>query len=120
MPFPNDNTIWLDQMAREIHETNKEKGFWDNAGHAPENIDFMLAKLALIHSEISETLEAMRKRKGFEAVEEELADIMIRLLDFVEGAKLHGWISTKTMFTDIVWGKSVYNKDRPHKHGNLI
>lgn len=106
----------LDSIARQIHDNAVDKGFWVD----DPDINFMLAKLALIHSEISETLEALRKQKGQDAVEEELADILIRLLDFVEGAKRSNWISNKTFFTDVVWSKIAVNKERPKKHGNLI
>lgn len=120
MPFPLSSDAWLDDFGREIHTNATEKGFWDNVGYAPDNIEIMLAKLALVHSEISETLEAMRKRKGAEAVEEELADILIRLLDFVEGAKATGWVKADTVFTDVALMKHFINKGRPKKHGNLI
>jgi NTP pyrophosphatase (non-canonical NTP hydrolase) len=106
----------LDDLAIEIHNVSRSKGFWVDE----PDINFMLAKLALIHSEVSETLEALRKQKGQDAVEEELADILIRLLDFVEGAKKSGWVSQNTYFNQVVRNKIETNKERPKKHGNLI
>ena len=113
--FNHPDFVVLDEFAQKIHATAVEKGFWDDQ----PDINFMLAKLALIHSEVSETLEAMRKQMGQDKIEEELADILIRLLDFVEGAKTTGWINTQTMFTDVVLDKMAVNRDRPNTHGNL-
>ena len=106
----------LDDLALEIHGIARSKGFWVDE----PDINFMLAKLALIHSEVSETLEALRKQKGPDAVEEELADILIRLLDFVEGAKKSNWINKHSYFDQVVRSKIEVNKERPKKHGNLI
>lgn len=86
--------------------------------HSPEkDIDFMLSKLALVHSEVSEVLEALRKNMGEEKVVEELVDIFIRLMDFYEGAKTCGWVSSS--FDEIYEKKMQVNKERPRMHGNL-
>ena len=67
----------LDALAAVLHETAKEKGFWD------EEINYNVIgnKLALVHSEVTEVLEAIRKNKGSENTVEEMADVIIRLLD---------------------------------------
>lgn len=105
----------LNDLAVACHETAKEKGFWDRE----PDIDFILSKLALIHSEASETLEALRKEKGDQEVFEECADILIRLLDFVEGLKSTGWVDKSMSFEDVVRYKMNKNSSRPRKHGNL-
>jgi cell fate (sporulation/competence/biofilm development) regulator YlbF (YheA/YmcA/DUF963 family) len=46
----------INQLAKEVHENAKAKGFFDKE----KNIGEMLA---LIHSEVSEALEADRKNK---------------------------------------------------------
>jgi NTP pyrophosphatase (non-canonical NTP hydrolase) len=106
----------LDNLAFEIHDNACEKGFWVT----DPDINFMLAKLALVHSEVSETLEALRKQQGHSVVEEELADVLIRLLDFVEGAKRSRWADPNSSFDEVVRKKIDKNKMRAKKHGNLI
>lgn len=112
----------LDILAKEIHSVSTSKGFWRkmylDGTHSPEkDIDFMLSKLALVHSEVSEVLEALRKNMGEEKVVEELVDIFIRLMDFYEGAKTCGWVSSS--FDEIYEKKMQVNKERPRMHGNL-
>ena len=67
----------LDALAAILHETAIEKGFWDGT----INHDKVGNKLALVHSEVTEVLEAIRKNKSSEEVVEEMADVIIRLLD---------------------------------------
>ena len=100
-------------MALEIHEISKSKGFWEEE----KNIHFMLSKLALVHSEVSEVLEAMRKEMGEDKIVEELVDIYIRLMDFYQGAKDSGWVTSS--FDEVYEKKMNKNKERPAKHGNL-
>lgn len=114
-------------LAKEIHQNNVQKGFYENE----KNIGEMLA---LIHSEVSEALEADRKDKyttgtievinSFaidemfitdfnigvkDTFEDELADIVIRVMDLAEfkGINLEAHILAKMRF----------NAMRPHKHG---
>jgi NTP pyrophosphatase (non-canonical NTP hydrolase) len=112
----------LDEIADNLHKIAKTKGFWrkvylDGTTYPIQDIDFMLAKLALVHSEISEVLEAMRKQMGEEKIVEELVDIFIRLMDFYAGAKATGWVTSS--FDEILEKKVGINKERPPMHGNL-
>ena len=103
----------LDELAVSLHETSVEKGFWDEE----VNIHFLLSKLALVHSEISEILEALRKQMSEEKIVEECVDVFIRLMDWYEGARNAGFVSSS--FDEILVKKSSINKNRERKHGNL-
>ena len=99
---------WHD-AAVVVHEWAKRKGFWDEDRNPGEII-------ALMHSELSEALEAMRKGNPFDEhvpefsnLEVELADLVIRVLDYSAGCKLR--------VGDAIAAKMAYNETRPHKHG---
>lgn len=102
----------FDMMSREIHEINVDKGFWT----APEMMDKYVAKLALIHSEVTEVLEALRKSQGTKAVTEEFADILIRTFDLYYTLVEAG--EADPGLFDVMEEKIVANKSRPPKHGN--
>jgi len=67
----------LKDIQKKILDMAKEKGW----GTKPEEIIFA-EKIALLHSEVSETLEAYRHSNmaGSDGVAEELADVMMRTL----------------------------------------
>lgn len=101
----------LAELQKQVHKTAVEKGWWE------EDRDFGMV-LALIHSEVSEALEAWRENqpalwfgKGGkpEGWGVELADTVIRILDVceVEGLDLQALIEQKME----------YNKTRPYRHG---
>ena len=111
---PNDilTEYGLDALAATLHETAKEKGFWDG----DYNHDKVGNKLALIHSEVTEVLEAIRKSKGSESVVEEIADIIIRTLDVY--AAMRNEEEVLHSLDEILEKKININKDRPRLHGN--
>ena len=100
-------TVALETQATLISQFMAAQGFWesDNTGE----------KIALMHSELSEALEADRKGleaehiEGFTGVEEELADCIIRILDFAHRHDLR--------LGEAISAKIVYNLTRPYKHG---
>lgn len=127
----NELTRDINALAKEIFQMNVEKGFWEdyqqilyndpswlnntNPLYSAIKKAYIGQKLALVHSEISEALEADRKdlmddklphRSGLEV---ELADGVIRILDLAGclGLDLGGAIEEKLE----------YNKNRPYKHG---
>lgn len=106
-------TTTLTDLAKDIHMTAVEKGFWDTE----VDVDFVLSKLALVHSEVSETLEAIRKEKGERVIVEEMADILIRLLDLYQGMQDTGWVESN--FDEVMAEKMRFNTTRPQKHGVL-
>lgn len=104
----------LDVLAAVLHETAIEKGFWDN----PKNFDVFGNKLALVHSEVTEVLEAIRKNKGSEEIVEEMADVLIRTLDLYASMRNAGFIIHS--LDEILFNKMEKNKVRPKLHGNLF
>lgn len=107
----------LDTMARMAHDNSRDKGFWDGiTGCDPKVIP---EKLCLIHSEVSETLEAYRNGKLDEYQENgkpegcpaELADIVIRVGDLCGHM---GW-----SLGSAVVRKMQYNAGRERMHGKV-
>lgn len=95
-------TISINQLCQEAFETAKSKGWHDETRETG-------TLLALIHSEVSEALEADRKGDQ-ENFAEELADVCIRIFDLC-GSK---GIDLENAIVD----KMNRNKGRSYKHGN--
>jgi NTP pyrophosphatase (non-canonical NTP hydrolase) len=104
----------LDALAAMLHETAKEKGFWDGE----YSHDKVGNKLALVHSEVTEVLEAIRKSHGSEKIVEEMADVIIRLLDVY--AAMRNQEQVIHSLDEILEAKINKNKERPRLHGNLF
>ena len=99
-------------LSRIVHANARNKGFWDGERNLGESI-------ALIHSELSEALEALRAgnpKDGhcpeFSGLEVELADAIIRIMDLAGGLDLN--------VAGAVSAKIAYNKNRPAKHGKAF
>ena len=103
----------MNDLAALIHRDNRAKGFYDDAEKNERGV-FMLARLALIHSEASEAAEAVRKPGPDDhlphrpALECELADILIRTLD------LAAYVGCD--IGAVIEEKLAYNRQRPFKH----
>jgi NTP pyrophosphatase (non-canonical NTP hydrolase) len=104
----------LDVLAAVLHETAIEKGFWSG----DINYDKIGNKLALVHSEVTEVLEAIRKNKGSEEVVEEIADVLIRTLDIYAAMRNSGDLIHS--LDEVLFNKIEKNKSRPKLHGNLF
>lgn len=80
-------------MENVCHRLADQAGWWDDfaAGHEAYRRQWIAAKLALVHSEVSEALEGHRKGKMDEhlphrtSFEVELADAVIRIFDLAGG-----------------------------------
>lgn len=101
-------------MAGTILANAVDKGFWE--GVDITDINVVGCKLALIHSEVSEALEAARK--GMPAsekipdignFEEELADAVIRCMDLARRMELD--------LGRAIVKKVAFNSTRPYMHG---
>jgi NTP pyrophosphatase (non-canonical NTP hydrolase) len=105
----------LQETGWMIHRTAKDKGFYD----AEIDINFILSKIALLHSECSEVLEAVRKDRGSEVIMEEVADTFIRLADLVEAMKDGGIVDEDALLHDAIEDKMIKNEGRGFRHGVL-
>lgn len=104
----------LDALSAILHETAKEKGFWDGE----YSHDKVGNKLALVHSEVTEVLEAIRKDQGSEKIVEEIADIIIRILDLYAAMRNEEHVIHS--LDESLQSKMNKNNSRPRLHGNLF
>ena len=100
----------LKQLASGISQWNEHQGFWPTDEFRTTSAE-KSSKIALLHSEVSELLEAVRKG-DWRNEEEELADIFIRLLDYCGHYKVD--------LMQAVVTKQLHNYSRPYKHGKAF
>ena len=91
----------IKEMAEAVHQTAVEHGWWEERRKIPE-------LLCLVHSEVSEALEAYRMSDEVKFAEE-LADIVIRVFDIAEAQGIN--------IEKEILGKHEVNRCRPAHHG---
>ena len=106
----NGGTIAELQAA--IHKTAKEKGWWDEPRQAPECFMLMVTELAEAMEGYREGNPMSEKIAPFSQIEEELADVIIRILDYAEHNSFE--IEKELM------AKMRYNETRPYRHGGKL
>lgn len=92
----------ISDFIEECHSIARKKGWWEDERNDGELI-------ALMHSELSEALEAMRNHGKKEDIAEELADCCIRIFDYCGARQID--------LEGTLLKKMEYNKGRPYRHG---
>ena len=99
----------FNKVAEGVHQTAREKGWYNTERNKGE-------LLMLMVTEIAEACEALRrgdlpddKIKEFSGVEAELADVIIRIMDF---SAAYGY-----QVGEALGAKINFNKTRDHMHG---
>ena len=112
----------LTLFSHELHANSRAKGWWDDrdelsktpAGHVAVDIGC----LALAGTELAEAIEATRVPcqddhiPFYTGQEAEVADAIIRLLDFAAARNLK--------VVDAMIAKADYNRSRSYKHGGKL
>lgn len=106
---PYDFITAFNLIQSSVHNMAVNKGWWDTERNDGEMI-------ALMHAELSEALEYLRKGNQpsdhipqFSGLEEEFADVVIRLMDMGAARNLR--------IAEAIIAKMEFNASRPHKHG---
>lgn len=109
----------IKETVKEVYENAERHGFWEDYNEI-FNIEMSVKfrgqminnaignRLMLISGEVSEAHEGLRKNDT-ENFKEELADIVIRVMDLCGGLKIDLEAEIKA--------KMEKNKERPYKHG---
>jgi NTP pyrophosphatase (non-canonical NTP hydrolase) len=104
---------YFTEIQAQVHNTAVEKGWWSNSLEDRNKGEM----IALMHSELSEALEALRhgnppddKCPEFDSVTVELADVLIRMMDYCQ--------AFGHPLAEATAAKIAMNKGRSYRHGN--
>ena len=114
----------INGLCFDAHDTAVQHGFYEELyetqdylqandqpeKHASVGVDFTLAQLAKIASEVGEAVGAIQYGEYFQ-LREELADIVIRTFDLAEHLECR--------LGDCIMLKMKKNRERPYKHGKV-
>lgn len=110
--FENIFLFTFQNIAKDVHQNAINKKWWEEERNDGELI-------ALMHSELSEALEGLRhgdppsdKIPEFKSSEEELADVIIRIMDYSQARNLR--------VAEAILAKIEYNEGRSEKHGGKL
>ncbi len=113
-----NTTNAINELCRKAHENALVKGFWPEHSE-PQLRANIPEKLALIHSEVSEALDAVRHDYPpsdhllhYDLFAEEMADICIRVFDLCAYSNVP--------LGEVIAEKMNYNASRPFKHGKAF
>ena len=97
-------------LAQDINNTSNNNGFWQAPHSHP------IIKIALMMTELSEAIEAVRHNwpesdhiPNMPLLDEELADTVIRIMDFAYQYRIN--------LPEAIVAKAIFNKTRPFMHG---
>ena len=118
----HDDAYTISRVAHDVHRVNVANGWWEDrnaivAAHPKGRHQVVLAALALVTTEVSEAVEAIRKHdpttwrdtKTKDTFARELAGATLRIMDLAA--------ATGVDLGEAIRAELEANKSRGHRHG---